>query len=94
MATLIKSDLETRIAKLAQRLGFDGPDAAEKVLDMALEYLADSASDEKRYFTRESTDAGQQRYTHNLARQGYDSDAEQPEPGLHGGHKPGASTSK
>ena len=91
MATLIKPDLETRIAKLAQRLGFDGPDAAEKVLDMALEYLADRTSEEKRYFTRESTDAGWQRYTHNLARQGYDSDAEQPEPG-DGGHQPGAST--
>ena len=85
MATLIKPDLETRIAKLAQRLGFDGPDAAEKVMDMALEYLADSVSEEKRYFTRESTDAGWQRYTHNLARQGYDSDAEQSEPG-NGGH--------
>lgn len=90
MATFIKPDLETRIAKLAQRLGFDGPDAAEKVLDMALEYLADSTSEEKRYFSRESTDAGWQRYTHNLARQGYDSDAEHPKLG-DVGHKPGAS---
>ena len=90
MATFIKPDLETRIAKLAQRLGFDGPDAAEKVLDMALEYLDDSTSEEKRYFTRESTDAGWQRYTHNLARQGYDGDAGQPELGAVG-HKPGAS---
>ena len=90
MATQIKPDVETRIAMLAQRLGFDGPDAAEKVLDMALEYLADSTSEEKRYFTRESTDAGWQRYTHNLARQGYDSDAEPPEPG-DAGHKPGTS---
>jgi hypothetical protein len=90
MATFIKPDLETRIAKLARRLGFDGPDAAEKVLDMALEYLADSTSEEKRYFARESTDAGWQRYTHNLARQGYDSDEEQPELG-DVGHKPGVS---
>ena len=89
MATSIKPDLETRIAKLAQRLGLDGPHAAEKVLDMAVEYLADSTSEEKRYFTRESTDAGWQRYTHNLARQGYDSDAKQPESG-EGPHKLGA----
>ena len=90
MAIQIKPDIETRIAALAKRLGFDGPDAAEKVLDMALEYLADCTSEEKRYFTRESTDAGRQRYTHDLARQGYDSDAEQPEPGG-GGHKHGTS---
>ena len=90
MATRIEPDIETRIAELAQRLGFDGPDTAERLLDMALEYLADSTSEEKRYFTRESTDAGRQRYTHNLARQGYDSDAEQPEP-RSGDHKHGTS---
>ena len=44
---------------------------------MALEYLADSTSEEKRYFTRELHRRFDRRYTHDLARQGYDSDAEQ-----------------
>ena len=81
MATLIRPDIETRIAALAQRLGIAGPDAGEQVLDMALEYLDDSTSGQRRYFTRESTDAGHQRYTHDLARQGYASDTTEPKPG-------------
>ena len=39
MATALKPELEARIADLAERLGFAGPDAAERVLAMALDDL-------------------------------------------------------
>ena len=78
MAIQMKPDIETRIAALAKRLGFDGPDAVAKVLDMALEYLDDNTSGQHRYFTREAVDAGRQRYTHRLVQQGYALDTEGP----------------
>ena len=39
MATILKPDMEARIAALAKRLGFAGPDAAERVLKAALDDL-------------------------------------------------------
>ena len=36
MATTLKPETETRIADLARRLGFAGPDAVEQVLHKAL----------------------------------------------------------
>ena len=39
MATALKPELEARIADLAERLGFAGPDAAERVLAVALDDL-------------------------------------------------------
>jgi hypothetical protein len=39
MATTLKPEIEARIADLAKRLGFAGPDAVEKVLEKALDDL-------------------------------------------------------
>ena len=39
MATTLKPDMEERIAELAKRLDFTGPDASERVLKMALDDL-------------------------------------------------------
>ena len=39
MATMLKPETETRIADLARRLGFAGPDAVELVLHKALDDL-------------------------------------------------------
>ena len=39
MATELKPEMEARIADLATRLGFAGPDAAERVLKAALDDL-------------------------------------------------------
>ncbi len=39
MATTLKPETEARIAALAERLGFAGPEAAERVLTMALDDL-------------------------------------------------------
>ena len=71
MTTLNKSDIATRIAMLAQRLGFDGPDAGEQVLDVALEYLEDSAAARPRWRARQYRDDFSQRHAADLARQGY-----------------------
>ena len=42
MATTLKPDTEARVANLAERLGFDGADAAERVIIAALDYLYQS----------------------------------------------------
>ena len=39
MATTLKPEMEARIADLAKRLGYAGPDAVEKVLEKALDDL-------------------------------------------------------
>ena len=39
MAPALKPDMEARIADLAERMGFAGPDAAERVLKAALDDL-------------------------------------------------------
>ena len=71
MTTLDKPDIATRIAALAQRMGFDGLDAGERVLDLALEYLEDSAADRPRWRTRQYWDDFSQQLAADLARQGY-----------------------
>ncbi len=71
MTILDKSDITARIAALAQRMGFDGPDAGEQVLDVALEYLADSAAGRPRWRTRQYWDDFSQQHAANLARQGH-----------------------
>jgi len=71
MTTLIDPAVATRIAMLAQRLGFDGPDASERVLDMALEYLEDHVAGRKRGRTRQYWDNSSQQYAAHLARQGH-----------------------
>lgn len=70
MITVNKSDITTRIAMLAQRLGFEGPDASEQVLDMALEYLQDSAAGRPRWRTRQYWDDFSQQHAADLVRQG------------------------
>ena len=82
MTTLIEPDLATRIAALAQRLGFDGPDAAEQVLDMALEYLEDSTAQPAPLYTRERRDAAAQLGAAAMAQHFSPDDAE---PGRTGG---------
>ena len=74
MTTQNKSDITARIATLAQRLGFDGPDASEQVLDMALEYLADSIAGCPNWRTRQYWDDFSQQHAADLARQGHAAD--------------------
>ncbi len=71
MTTPLKPEIETRIAVLAQRLGFTGPDAGEQALEMALDYLDDSTFEPKRRYTRERRDAVEQRYGAEMDKQGY-----------------------
>ena len=61
MTALTQPDIATRIATLAQQLGFDGSDAAEQVLDLALEYLEDSTAQPAPLYTRGRRDAAAQR---------------------------------
>ncbi|MCE2500783.1 MAG: hypothetical protein J4G13_07980 [Dehalococcoidia bacterium] len=71
MTILDKPDITARIATLAQRMGFDGPDASEQVLDVALEYLEDSAAGRPRWRTRQYWDDFSQQNAADLARQGH-----------------------
>ena len=71
MTTLDKRDIATRIAALAQRMGFDGPDAEERVLDMALEYLEDNVTARPHWRTRQYWDDSSQQHAADLARQGH-----------------------
>ena len=68
MATALKPEMEARIADLAERLGFGGPDASEQVLDMALEYLEDSVAGRERGRTRQYWDDFSQQRAADLAR--------------------------
>ncbi len=81
MTTLDKPDIATRIAALAQRMGFDGPDANEKVLDVALEYLEDSVTDRPRWRTRQYWDDSSQQHAADLARQGHADGLDEPSNG-------------
>lgn len=51
MTTELKPDMEARIADLAARLGFAGPDAAERVIAAALDYLDQSTGKWERWYT-------------------------------------------
>ncbi len=53
MATTLKPETETRIADLARRLGFAGPDAVELVLHKALDDLEAQTAPECRKMTPE-----------------------------------------
>ena len=79
--TLDKRDIATRIAALAQRMGFDGPDASEKVLDVALEYLEDSVTARARWRTRQHWDDFSQQRAADLARQGHAEGLDEPSSG-------------
>ncbi len=57
MATALKPEMEARIADLANRLGFDGPDAAERVLAMALDDLDAKTPTPRRKITPEEIEA-------------------------------------
>lgn len=57
MATILKPDMEARIADLARRLGLDGPDAAERVLKKALADLDAKAPPPRRKLTPEEIEA-------------------------------------
>ena len=56
MATALKPEMEARIADLAKRLGFAGPDAAERAIIAALDYLDESTSKWERWYTRAEID--------------------------------------
>jgi hypothetical protein len=75
MTALTKPDITARIATLAQRLGFAGPDAVEQVLEMALDYLDDSTAEPKPLYTRERRDANEQDNAARMAKLGYLDDA-------------------
>ena len=51
MATALKPEMEARIAALAERLGFAGPNAAERVIIAALDYLDQSTGKWERWYT-------------------------------------------
>ena len=56
MTAELKPELEARIAALAERLGFAGPDAAERVIIAALDYLDESTGKWERWYTRAEID--------------------------------------
>ena len=51
MATTLKPEMEARVSALAERLGFAGPDAAERVIIAALDYLDQTTGKLKRWYT-------------------------------------------
>ena len=71
MATALKPEMEARIDDLAERLGFAGPDAAERVIVAALDYLDQSAGKWERWYSAEEVDAINHRYLQDMKRQGF-----------------------
>jgi hypothetical protein len=71
MSSVTRVNIETRIALLAERLGFSGPNATEQVLGMALDYLDDSIAEPKRLYTRERRDASEQDSAAAMDKLGY-----------------------
>ncbi len=61
MATTPKPEMEARIAELAERLGFAGPDAAEQVIVAALDYLDESTGKWERWYTDNEMSAFRER---------------------------------
>ena len=57
MATTLKPEMESRIANLAKRLGFDGPDATERVLAEALDDLDAKTARAHPRMTKEEVEA-------------------------------------
>ncbi len=62
MTTTLKPETAARVADLARRLGFTGPDAGERVIIAALDYLDESAGKWERWYTDEEIAAMQERY--------------------------------
>ena len=56
VATTLKPDLEARIAELARRLGYAGPNAVEQVLKLALDDL-EAKTPQRRKLTPEEVHA-------------------------------------
>ena len=56
MATALTPEMEARIADLAERMGYAGPDATERVIVAALDYLERSAGKWERWYTRAEID--------------------------------------
>ncbi len=71
MSSVTRVNIETRIALLAERLSFSGPNATEQVLGMALDYLDDSIAEPKRVYTRERRDASEQDSAAAMDKLGY-----------------------
>lgn len=57
MATNLKPEMEARIAALAELLAYTGPDAAERVIIAALDYLDQSTRKWERWYSRAEIDA-------------------------------------
>ena len=51
MTTLLGPEIEQRIAELAMRLGIDGPDAVERVIVAALDYLDERTESRRRWYS-------------------------------------------
>ena len=51
MPTELKPEMEARVAVLAKRLGFFGPDAAARVIAAALDYLDESTASRARWYS-------------------------------------------
>ena len=71
MATELTPEMEARIAGLAERLGFAGPDAAERVIIAALDYLDESTGKWERWYSEKEVEAINHRYLQDMKRQGY-----------------------
>ena len=71
MATKLKPEIEARIAALAELLGYTGPDAAERVIIAALDYLDESTGKWERWYSAEEVDVINRRYLQDMKRQGY-----------------------
>ena len=57
MANTLKPEMEARIAELAERLGYAGPEATEKVLQQALDDLDAKTPKHRRKMTPEEKEA-------------------------------------
>ncbi len=51
IATALKPEMGARIVDLAKRVGFAGPDAVERVIVAALDYLDESTESRKRWYS-------------------------------------------
>ena len=71
MATTLKPEMEARVAVLAERLGFAGPDAAERVIIAALDYLDQSTGKWERWYTATEVETINRSYLQDMQRQGY-----------------------
>ena len=71
MATELKLEMEARVAVLAERLGFAGPDAAERVIVAALDYLDESTRKWERWYTATEVETINRSYLQDMQRQGY-----------------------